>query len=89
MTSYMLPVSLSYLFAVFPLHVEEVCGVDAPVDALLVTCDAALDGDALRCGLQNKVVQILRYLRRERPTHGALGRLPIINLSREKIITCS
>ena len=61
----------AHLLAVVALHVQEVGGVHAAVDALLVARDPTLDGDALGRRAVHKVLQVLR-----RVVHRAAGRAP-------------
>ena len=46
------------LLAVVTLHVQVVGWVDASVNALLVTCDAALDGLSLWRRVKNKLLEV-------------------------------
>ena len=51
--------SQPHLLPVLTVQVQEVGGVHAPVHALLVPCDAALDGDPLGGRPQGKLFEIL------------------------------
>ena len=53
------PAAATHFLAVVALHVQEVGGVHAAVDALLVTRDAALDRLALLRWLIHEVLQVL------------------------------
>lgn len=49
----------SHLLPILTVQVQKVGGVHAPVHALLVPRDAALDGDPLGCWSLCKLLQIL------------------------------
>lgn len=73
-TEMCLPAAMAlYLLAIFPFQVEVVGGVHAPVHALLVAGDPTLDRDALWCGTQSELLQVIHvngWLTRNRSGRG-------------------